>query len=157
MDISKLFRYVQQIHTPLERCKKVGTLEYMSCMYHARSSVKRLILSSFCASTIGSPAGSLMGECSFESFDCGLDVGAGEGEGHEGNGPGVDGGAEEIRRVDKEIEAKVRQSGDGLKSGLTSMRTRFRYLACCLTRFSCLRRRVVCGIDRTSILRTVLP
>eukprot|EP00752_Nemacystus_decipiens_P009306 g8317.t1 len=54
----------------------------------------------------GSPAGSSMGDCSFESFDCGSDVGAGEGDGREGSGPGGDGGAEEIRRVDAEIESK---------------------------------------------------
>lgn len=60
-----------------------------------------------------------MGECSFESFDCGSDIVAQEEEGHEGSGPGDDSGAEEIRRVDKEIESKVRRR-DGPKKRLNN-------------------------------------
>lgn len=56
--------------------------------------------------------GSPVGECPFDSFECESDAGAGEGEGqgHDGNGAGGDSGSEEIRRVDEEIESKVRRS-----------------------------------------------
>lgn len=67
-------------------------------------------------STVGSCTESPMGEeCSFDSFDSEVDGGGGMfgekgGRGHEGEGPSDDddGGAEEIRRVDEEIESKVR-------------------------------------------------
>lgn len=53
------------------------------------------------------------GECSFDCFGSEADGGRGvfgekEGTGHEGESPDKDSGAEEIRRVDEEIESKVR-------------------------------------------------
>lgn len=66
----------------------------------------------------GSSTESPMGECSFESFNSEADGGGGGGGGGgvfgekeerevEVDGPANDGGAEEIRRVDEEIESKV--------------------------------------------------